>query len=362
MIDMTSFLGRPKCRSDLAARDGFFSCTKCARQYPVIDEVPQFDLPTSPEHGEAGRDVRRDYWDHGWEARIKGDHAFQAELRTRADWSTYLEREIQVLGASRHVMVVEANRETVHDKVVLDIGCGSGTSGALFGYLGAHYIGVDHSRHAAARALRNLRAAGGDGFTAQGNAEALPIRDNSVDVVYSNGVLHHTPNFLNAMDEAFRVLKPGGKAIIALYATYSTQFGVTRLLGVLKGNISRSARARWLNEISEGASGARQQAQSLDPDLFRDTTARSRPQISHARPGHKEEWTPDRRLSPLWPRPDAIRRNSRTGPAARTRVGERAFCDVVLQRRPRWCCACARGQLTRGIAVCRSSASLPRRR
>jgi len=123
----------------------------------------------------------------------------------------------------------------------------------MFAYHGAHYIGIDHSQHAAAQGLRNLRALGGDGFTAQGNAEALPIRNSSVDVVYSNGVLHHTPNFLTAVDEAYRVLKPGGRAIIALYATYSTQFGVTRLLGVLKGNLSRRARVRWMCDISEGA-------------------------------------------------------------------------------------------------------------
>jgi hypothetical protein len=49
------------------------------------------------------------------------------------------------------------------------------------------------------------------------------------------------------------VLKPGGKAIIALYATYSTQFGVTRLIGALKGNITRRAQTRWMCEASEGA-------------------------------------------------------------------------------------------------------------
>jgi ubiquinone/menaquinone biosynthesis C-methylase UbiE len=232
-----------------------FACASCDRRYPVVDEVPQFDLPTSPDAGSATgeRDERRDYWDHGWQARIQGDHAFQAKLETRQDWSAYLEREIEILGESRHVMVVEANRATVQNKVVLDIGCGSGTSGALFGYLGARFIGVDHSRHAAAQALRNLRAAGGEGFTAQGNAEALPLRDGSVDVVYSNGVLHHTPNFLTAVSEAYRVLKPGGKAIIALYATYSTQFGVTRLLGVLKGHVTRKAQTRWMAQASEGA-------------------------------------------------------------------------------------------------------------
>ena len=172
---------------------------------------------------------------------------------------------MQVLGESRHVMVVEANRAAVHDKVVLDIGCGSGTSGALFGYLGAHYIGVDHSRHAAAHALRNLRGAGGDGFTAQGNAEALPIRDSSVDVVYSNGVLHHTPNFLTAMDEAYRVLKPGGKAIIALYATYSTQFGAVRLIGALKGHVTPHAQIRWMGEATRRAPGAPATGSILGP-------------------------------------------------------------------------------------------------
>jgi SAM-dependent methyltransferase len=253
MIEMTSFLACPKCRGNLSRAGDFLSCANCARQYPIIDGVPQFDLPTSSGPGDGARDSRRDYWDNGWKARLQGDHAFQAKLRTRSDWGAYLEREMQVLGESRHVMVVEANRAAVRDKVVLDIGCGSGTSGALFGYLGAHYIGVDHSRHAAAHALRNLQGAGGDGFTAQGNAEALPIRDGSVDVVYSNGVLHHTPNFLTAMDEAYRVLKPGGKAIIALYATRSTQFGAIRLLGMLKGHITRRAQIRWMGEASEGA-------------------------------------------------------------------------------------------------------------
>jgi ubiquinone/menaquinone biosynthesis C-methylase UbiE len=255
MIEMNSFLVCPNCRGDLARTAGSFGCANCGGLYPIIDGVPQFDLPVSRESGaaEGDRDVRRDYWDQGWEARFHGDHAFLANLRTRADWSAYLDQAIAEGRASQHVGVVEADEETVRDKVVLDIGCGSGTSGAVFGYRGAHYIGIDHSRHAASQGLRNLRGLGADGFTAQGNAEALPIRDNSIDVVYSNGVLHHTPNFLTSMDEAYRVLKPGGKGIIALYATYSTQFGIMRLMGVLKGNIGRRAMTRWMGEASEGA-------------------------------------------------------------------------------------------------------------
>jgi ubiquinone/menaquinone biosynthesis C-methylase UbiE len=106
------------------------------------------------------------------------------------------------LGDLRHVSVVEAGRDAIRGKVLLDIGCGAGTSGAMFGYMGAQYIGVDHSRHPAMYTLRHLRAVGADGFTVQGNAESLPTRNESIDVVYSNGVLHRTPNLLVAMDEA----------------------------------------------------------------------------------------------------------------------------------------------------------------
>jgi SAM-dependent methyltransferase len=262
MLDMTSFLICPKCRGALVREHASFDCPNCAKSYPMLDGIPQFDQPDTSagetaatgENGVGGsRDHRRNYWDSGWEARFKRDHAFLNELKTRSDWQAYLEQQRVALGEHAHVSVVEANGDSIRDRVLLDIGCGAGTSGAMFGYLGARYIGVDHSRHAAMYTLRHLRAVGGDGFTIQGNAEALPIRDESIDVVYSNGVLHHTPNFLTAMHEAYRVLKPGGKAIIALYATYSTQFGIVRVLGALKGNLSRRNMDRWMGAASEGA-------------------------------------------------------------------------------------------------------------
>jgi ubiquinone/menaquinone biosynthesis C-methylase UbiE len=255
MMEMTSFLVCPKCRGKLEGTSTAFRCKTCDSDYPLVDGVPQFDHPKSPNaaNGDGGRDDRRKYWDLGWQARFEGDHAFLAALKSRADWSRYLEQEMRILGTDRHVLAVEADRQTVHDRIVLDIGCGSGTSGALFGYHGAHYIGIDHSPYAAACALRHVRGVGADGFAVQGNAETLPIRDSSVDVVYSNGVLHHTPNFLTAMDEAYRVLKPGGHAIIALYSTYSTQFGLLRLAGVIRGNLSARAIQRWMGAASEGA-------------------------------------------------------------------------------------------------------------
>jgi ubiquinone/menaquinone biosynthesis C-methylase UbiE/uncharacterized protein YbaR (Trm112 family) len=264
MLEMTSFLVCPRCRGALVRERAAFNCRSCATGYPLWEDVPQFDLPDAAtadrenagaNEGPAGgnRDQRRSYWDDGWQARFQHDHAFLSELKSRSDWESYLERQMVNARADRHVSVVEAGCDAIRGKVLVDIGCGGGNSGAMFGYRGAHYIGVDHSRHAAMYTLRHLRAIGADGFTVQGNAESLPIRDESIDVVYSNGVLHHTPNFPTAMDEAYRVLRPGGKAIIALYSTYSTIFSVLRMLGVLKGYLTRRAMDRWIGEASEGA-------------------------------------------------------------------------------------------------------------
>lgn len=77
--------------------------------------------------------------------------------------------------------------------------------------------------------VRNL-----EGNLKVGNAEALEFEDNSFDVVYSYGVLHHTENTQKAIDEVFRVLKPSGTAIIMLYnknswMTFLTKFTCTNL-------------------------------------------------------------------------------------------------------------------------------------
>jgi SAM-dependent methyltransferase len=56
------------------------------------------------------------------------------------------------------------------------------------------------------------------------DAERLPFDDNSFDVVYSNGVLHHTPNTRQVVAEIKRVLRPGGKAIVMMYAEDSLHY------------------------------------------------------------------------------------------------------------------------------------------
>src|SRR5678816_3159753 len=56
------------------------------------------------------------------------------------------------------------------------------------------------------------------------DGECLPFAEESFDVVYSNGVLHHTPDTARLVAEIHRVLRPGGRVIAMVYAESSFHF------------------------------------------------------------------------------------------------------------------------------------------
>jgi SAM-dependent methyltransferase len=104
---------------------------------------------------------------------------------------------------------------------VLEIGVGLGTDFVRFVRTGADAVGIDLTE-AAVESVRARLA--GDGLEAElhvADAESLPFPDESFDLVYSWGVLHHTPNTGRALDEVRRVLRPGGEARIMLYSRRS---------------------------------------------------------------------------------------------------------------------------------------------
>jgi SAM-dependent methyltransferase len=106
-------------------------------------------------------------------------------------------------------------------KRLLEIGCGLGTDLLQFARAGAVVTGVDLTPASVELVRKRLAIEGVPGEAQVADAEHLPFADNTFDVVYSFGVLHHTPNTQKAIDEVHRVLKPGGRVIIMLYHTGS---------------------------------------------------------------------------------------------------------------------------------------------
>ena len=100
---------------------------------------------------------------------------------------------------------------------VLEIGCGLGTDGAQFAKAGAEYTGVDLTEAAVRLAQRRFELFNLRGSFQTADAEKLDYADESFDLVYSHGVLHHTPDTTAAIAEIHRVLRPGGRAIVMLY-------------------------------------------------------------------------------------------------------------------------------------------------
>jgi ubiquinone/menaquinone biosynthesis C-methylase UbiE len=100
---------------------------------------------------------------------------------------------------------------------VLEIGVGMGADYLEWLKAGADATGVDLSQVSIERARQRCTVAGFEPNLRVADAEQLPFADNSFDVVYSYGVMHHSPNAKRCVREALRVLKPGGQARIMIY-------------------------------------------------------------------------------------------------------------------------------------------------
>jgi len=112
------------------------------------------------------------------------------------------------------------------DLAVLEVGCGLGTDGAQFAKAGARYTGIDLTDAAVELAKRRFELFDLPGTFRVADAERLDFPDNSFDLVYSHGVLHHTPDTPTAVREIHRVLRPGGRAVVMLYHRDSYNYRV----------------------------------------------------------------------------------------------------------------------------------------
>lgn len=109
---------------------------------------------------------------------------------------------------------------------VLEVGCGLGTDGAQFAKAGANYTGIDLTEAAVELAKKRFEQFDLPGTFRVADAEGLDFPDNSFDVVYSHGVLHHTPDTAGSIREIHRVLRPGGRAVVMLYHRDSYNYRV----------------------------------------------------------------------------------------------------------------------------------------
>jgi SAM-dependent methyltransferase len=178
----------PRCGSDVAA-DGVGLRCAGGHTIPVVRGIPRL----------IGR-------------------ADDSQRRTRETFG-YQWTQFEVTDAAEDIPVLEAKigkkLTDLAGALVLDAGCGSGRYARLAGEAGASVVGIDVSD--AVEKARAQTAHLSNVAIVQGDLLDPPLKPASFDVVYSIGVLHHTPSTARAFERVARLVKPGGYLAVWLY-------------------------------------------------------------------------------------------------------------------------------------------------
>jgi len=109
-------------------------------------------------------------------------------------------------------------------KKVLDVGSGNGYVLSKYAAEGAEVFGIDITEAGIDLCRKRFEYLGLEGEFRVADAQDIPFPDNTFDCVCSMGVLHHVPDTKKALDEIFRVLKPGGLLIVMFYHCHSAKY------------------------------------------------------------------------------------------------------------------------------------------
>jgi len=179
----------PVCKSDLVGQDETLQCSG-GHSYPVVREIPRF--------------VSSD----GYAANF----GFEWNLHNKTQLDTATKHESE----DTFIEKTGFHPQDLAGKLVLDVGCGMGRFSDVASRWGATVVGIDLTS-AVDAAYQNVGRRE-NVHLAQADIFALPFRDQTFDVIFSIGVLHHTPNTRAAFDQLPRLLKPGGRIAIWVYA------------------------------------------------------------------------------------------------------------------------------------------------
>lgn len=132
-------------------------------------------------------------------------------------------------------------------KRVLEVGVGAGTDFVQWVRAGSYAYGIDLTQEAIENTQRRLSLEQLEAhYLSVADAEQLPFETNFFDLVYSWGVIHHSPDPFVCLSQMIRVTKPGGTLKIMVYNRHSLfAFYQYLIHGVKKGRFF----ARWKDII-----------------------------------------------------------------------------------------------------------------
>ncbi len=192
-LDLDGVLVCHRCGADLPGLSRWavegLRCPRCGADFPIVRGIPRFvasDAYTASFSFE---------WNRHRKTQLDDDASRESEETFRAKTGL--------------------SPEEVAGRLVLDVGCGMGRFADVVSRWGGNVVGIDLSlaveaAHANLGGRENVRILQADLFH-------LPFRPGTFDIVYSLGVLHHTPDCEKAFRQLVPFVRPGGRVCIWLY-------------------------------------------------------------------------------------------------------------------------------------------------
>ena len=217
MDTFLELLACPACGKALAPE---WSCHGCGACYEAPDGIPDLRLA-----GDSRTDLVRHFYElapfPGYPPRDS-----LSSLRARAERSEFA----RLLD---HAIPGDAR--------ILEIGCGTGQMSLYLAHADRLVIGADLTRGAL-----QLAAAAAERFGlkrvrfVETDLQHPGLRSGAFDVVYSSGVLHHTPNPRSSFSRIARLARPGGFIVLGVYNSFA------RIPLLLRRVLARWSRYRWI--------------------------------------------------------------------------------------------------------------------
>ena len=202
-------------------------------------------LPASTDEERGWQHANRDWWEshpmrYDWKGGIPYDEfskEFYAEIDRRFFTAVELYAPCKKIPFDWLI-----DFDSLRTKDVLEIGVGNGSHAQLLAEHAKSFTGIDLTEYAVRSTSERMRAFGLAGTVAQMDAEQMQFPDNSFDLVWTWGVIHHSANTRKIVEEMHRVLRPGGEAFVMVYHRTLWEYYVQGvLLATLSGQIFKPA-------------------------------------------------------------------------------------------------------------------------
>ena len=219
-----NILACPECKTRLNQKSELqLECTSCNHVFEIRENIPillmeDFDKSLSSQDKKFELEFMRQTVEKD---AVKGfDRGVYASLK---------EQEYRDL--FNNILIPSQDEE----QLILDLGCGVGLSSIILSEYSYEVVGLDIVFESLKKAKNILKPGEDLPFLIVGDVERTPFLDHTFNAIFIGGVLHHFPNYITALRECYRILKPKGK-LIALEPNWLDFYSTLKFtIGRLKG-------------------------------------------------------------------------------------------------------------------------------